>query len=459
MILTILVAALLFTLFVLQRYIACKEHSRTHRLLPLMLGIICITDFYQIVEYLTGEYVVFSFLEELLMLQTHYFLMQYIMDVLKIRFRKEIRIFLFIGLVAADISMILAYRENANAYNMIFWLALGSYVITMIYYTVKAYFVRSYSIKERFVNIALFLAIIIPGMGLVAQYIINRPWGEAIVPVTLCCSCGIVLYLMETHQLADTTTLLIENLYDTSEIAVVLIDQDYYYLDANEAAHRLFAKEFAMLSGKKKRISCKEQLKNLLKNPKEGVEFVSRGGAYYQCILQPVTFHNRKKGYILSAVDITKQKQETALMAQLKETGRYALPDDMLERIRAQFLCGRADDNAAFAAIRDMWQNSHYLMDTHTAVAYSVYAQLKAKGLITAPAVVLSTASPFKFAPAMLKALGEYANESGFDAADKLSALTGLAIPAGLGGIRELSVLHTDVIDPAEMGAYIHSVL
>lgn len=148
-----------------------------------------------------------------------------------------------------------------------------------------------------------------------------------------------------------------------------------------------------------------------------------------------------------------------SLMAQLKETGRYALPDDMLERIRAQFLCGRADDNAAFAAIRDMWQNSHYLMDTHTAVAYSVYAQLKAKGLITAPAVVLSTASPFKFAPAMLTALGEYANESGFDAADKLSALTGLAIPAGLGGIRELSVLHTDVIDPAEMGAYIHSVL
>ena len=319
MILTILVAALLFTLFVLQRYIACREHSRTHRLLPLMLGIICITDFYQIVEYLTGEHVVFSFLEELLMLQTHYFLMQYIMDVLKIRFRKEIRIFLFVGLIVADISMILAYRENANAYNMIFWLALASYVVTMFYYTVKAYFVRSYSIKERFVNIALFLAIIIPGVGLLAQHIIDRPWGEVIVPVTLCCSCGIVLYLMETQQLADTTTLLIENLYDTSEIAVVLIDQDYYYLDANEAAHRLFAKEFAMLPGKKKRISCKGQLKNLLKNPKEGVEFVARGGAYYQCILQPVTFHNRKKGYILSAVDITKQKQETALMAQLKE--------------------------------------------------------------------------------------------------------------------------------------------
>ena len=59
----------------------------------------------------------------------------------------------------------------------------------------------------------------------------------------------------------------------------------------------------------------------------------------------------------------------------------------------------------------------------------------------------------------MLKALGEYANESGFDAADKLSALTGLAIPAGLGGIRELSVLHTDVIDPAEMGIYTQRII
>ena len=121
-----------------------------------------------------------------------------------------------------------------------------------------------------------------------------------------------------------------------------------------------------------------------------------------------------------------------SLMAQLKETGRYTLPNDMLERIRAQFLCGRADDDAAFAAIRDMWQNSHYLMDTHTAVAYSVYAQLKAKGLITAPAVVLSTASPFKFAPAMLTALGEYANENGFDAADSFPHSPALQYPQGL---------------------------
>ncbi len=74
-----------------------------------------------------------------------------------------------------------------------------------------------------------------------------------------------------------------------------------------------------MLSGKKKKNILQGTVKESVENPKEGVEFVSRGGAYYQCILQPVTFSQQKKGYILSAVDITKQKQETALMAQLKE--------------------------------------------------------------------------------------------------------------------------------------------
>ena len=284
-----------------------------------MLGIIGISDFYQIVEYLTEEQVVFSFLEELLLLQMLYLLLQYVMDVHKIRFRREIRILLFLGLLAANLSMILAYHKNRNVYDLIFWVTFTTYAAVMIYYTIKANFVHSYSTKERFVNMALFHAIIIPAIGFAIQHMLQNQWSEVIVPLTLCCSCGIVLYLMETHQLADTTTLLIENLYDTSEIAVVLIDQDYYYLDANEAAHKLFAREFALLNEKGKRICCKEQLKKLIDNPKEGVEFVSQGGAYYQCILQPVVFHNRKKGYILSAIDISKQKQETALMEKLKE--------------------------------------------------------------------------------------------------------------------------------------------
>ena len=61
-------------------------------------------------------------------------------------------------------------------------------------------------------------------------------WKETVVPLTLSFSCGIVYYLMHTQQLVDTMTLMKENIYDTSDIAAILFDEDYYYLDANEAA-------------------------------------------------------------------------------------------------------------------------------------------------------------------------------------------------------------------------------
>lgn len=147
------------------------------------------------------------------------------------------------------------------------------------------------------------------------------------------------------------------------------------------------------------------------------------------------------------------------LMAELKAHGRYTLDGEIFAQIKAQFLCGRADDNAAFAAIRSVWQNEHYLMDTHTATAYAVYNELKQRGSLDNPAVVLSTASPFKFAPAILNALGQSAGESGFAAADKLAAVTGAPCPQGLEGIRTLPALHNDVIDPGDMAAYINSVL
>ncbi len=145
----------------------------------------------------------------------------------------------------------------------------------------------------------------------------------------------------------------------------------------------------------------------------------------------------------------------SSLMAQLKKNGRYSLDDKMLARMHSLFLCGRADDSAAYTAISAAWSDFNYLMDTHTATAYSVY-----DGLNTgSPAVILSTASPFKFASAILTALGESNSYGGFDAADRLSALTSLPIPAGLNDIRTLNVLHNDVINPADMDEYIHRVL
>ena len=60
------------------------------------------------------------------------------------------------------------------------------------------------------------------------------------------------------------------------------------------------------------------------------------------------------------------------LMASLKQSGRFVLPDAMLAAIREEFDAGRADETETSAAIRAAWREAGDLVDPHTAVALAV---------------------------------------------------------------------------------------
>ena len=145
MMLIILVAALGISLFVLQKYITGRIYSQTHRFLPLILGMICFTDFFQIVEYLTRETAVFAFLEKILLVQMLYFLIYYIMDVVRIRFPRRVEFVLFVGLLLTDIAMFLEYGRNGEIYQRVFYGTVTCYISIMLYLATKAYFFRNYS--------------------------------------------------------------------------------------------------------------------------------------------------------------------------------------------------------------------------------------------------------------------------------------------------------------------------
>jgi hypothetical protein len=65
--------------------------------------------------------------------------------------------------------------------------------------------------------------------------------------------------------------------------------------------------------------------------------------------------------------------------------------------------------------------------------------------------LVVSTASPYKFAPAVLSALGEEVPADDFDALDKLFAVTKCAIPKNLANLRDAEVRFTETVDPCQM--------
>ena len=138
-------------------------------------------------------------------------------------------------------------------------------------------------------------------------------------------------------------------------------------------------------------------------------------------------------------------------MAALRDTGRYDVGPAVREKLRAEGFEGFFADEAETAAvIRRTWAEERYLADPHTAVGLSAAEQYRRAGG-NAPCVVLSTASPFKFAADMLASLGESVPENGFEALDALSSFSGQPAPPGLAALRQKPERFPGVTAPAGM--------
>lgn len=122
-------------------------------------------------------------------------------------------------------------------------------------------------------------------------------------------------------------------------------------------------------------------------------------------------------------------------MAQLAAEGRYEVSEEIKKKMSGLFAAGFCDDAETQKVISKVWNKYHYLIDPHTAVAYDVLEQYRKESGDTTPAIVVSTASPFKFCDTVLGALGVTELASGTDIIAQLAEKTGVAAPAPLAGL------------------------
>ncbi len=146
-------------------------------------------------------------------------------------------------------------------------------------------------------------------------------------------------------------------------------------------------------------------------------------------------------------------------MDKLKAEGVYTMPESVMSSIRADFCAGYCTEEEAAREIRRVWDEKHYLCDTHTAVAMKVARDYKRQRNGDAPVVILSTASPFKFPAWVLEALGEQVPADEFEQLDRLSRVSGLAVPDNLSALRTMEELHTGSVGREDIIDYILSVL
>ncbi len=138
-------------------------------------------------------------------------------------------------------------------------------------------------------------------------------------------------------------------------------------------------------------------------------------------------------------------------MAQLQESGYYRVSPEVLAAIQEEFEAYFCDEALTKQTVRRLFEQTQYLCDTHTAVALSAVAQYRNHANIERPMLVASTASPYKFSPAVLESLGETVPEDGFDAIRALHEKSGVPVPERLAALEKQTDRFTRVVDPADM--------
>ena len=102
---------------------------------------------------------------------------------------------------------------------------------------------------------------------------------------------------------------------------------------------------------------------------------------------------------------------------------------------------------------KKLYEDTGYIIDTHTAVAAGVYDKYKKDtGDTETKTVIASTASPFKFTRSVMDAIDpKYDAMGDFELVDELSRIGNVKVPQAIEEIRTAPVLHDTVCEVEEM--------
>lgn len=152
-------------------------------------------------------------------------------------------------------------------------------------------------------------------------------------------------------------------------------------------------------------------------------------------------------------------RKNAELMKSLNGEGRYEITEEMRAGL-ADFYGNFATQKECAAKIRTLYEDTGYVIDTHTAVAAVVYDKYRAETADGTKTVIASTASPFKFTRSVMAAIDEkYEAMDDFALVDELSRIGNVQVPQAIEEIRTAPAVHDIQCDKSEMKQAVESFL
>ena len=144
-------------------------------------------------------------------------------------------------------------------------------------------------------------------------------------------------------------------------------------------------------------------------------------------------------------------RKDTDLMTELKTKGSYAITGEMKANL-ADFAAGYATEEQVAKTIHDIYEDTGYVMDTHTAVAATVYKAYREDSKDDRKTVIASTASPYKFAGSVMSAIdSKYKGQDDFKLIEELQKVSGTELPNAIKEIMNAEIRHNTECDVDQM--------
>lgn len=152
-------------------------------------------------------------------------------------------------------------------------------------------------------------------------------------------------------------------------------------------------------------------------------------------------------------------KKNAELMNSLSKSGVYKIDASMKQEL-VGFAGGFATEENTADIIKQVYENTGYLLDTHTAVAASVYYENMKNDMYNRKTLIVSTASPYKFTRSVMSAIDKkYDAMDDFALIDELNRLSAMKIPVAIEEIRNAQILHDTVCETSDMQKEVEGIL
>ena len=152
-------------------------------------------------------------------------------------------------------------------------------------------------------------------------------------------------------------------------------------------------------------------------------------------------------------------RKDTDLMTELKTKGSYAITGEMKANL-ADFAAGYATEEQVAKTIHDIYEDTGYVMDTHTAVAATVYKAYREDSKDDRKTVIASTASPYKFAGSVMSAIDpKYKGQDDFKLIEELQKVSGTELPNAIKEIMNAVIRHNTECNVDQMEQTVKNIL